>query len=75
MRPEIRRTSASCRNVGDFYALVIAQGYTVQMRKVMHSDGKTLSFDLPITADSQPNVTVDALFIKQRQLYQAESER
>ena len=27
----------------------------------MHTDGKTLSFDLPITADSQPNVTVDAL--------------
>ena len=56
---------------GDFYALVIAQGYTVQKREVMHSDGKTLSFDLPITADSQPNVTVDALFIKDNMLYQA----
>jgi hypothetical protein len=56
---------------GDFYALVIAQGYTVQKREVMHSDGKTLSFDLPITADSQPNVTVDALFIKDNTLYQA----
>jgi uncharacterized protein YfaS (alpha-2-macroglobulin family) len=54
-----------------FYALVIAQGYTVQMRNVMHSDGKTISFDLPITADSQPNVTVDALFIKDNTLYQA----
>ena len=56
---------------GDFYALVIAQGYTVQKREVMHSDGRTLSFDLPITADSQPNVTVDALFIKDNMLYQA----
>ena len=37
----------------------------------MHSDGKTLSFDLPITADSQPNITVDALFIKDNTLYQA----
>jgi uncharacterized protein YfaS (alpha-2-macroglobulin family) len=55
-----------------FYALVVAQGYTVQMRNVMHTDGKTLSFDLPITADSQPNVTVDALFIKDNTLYQAE---
>ena len=54
-----------------FYALVVAQGYTVQMRNVMHSDGKTISFDLPITADSQPNVTVDALFIKDNTLYQA----
>ena len=54
-----------------FYALVVAQGYTVQMRNVMRSDGKTLSFDLPITADSQPNVTVDALFLKDNTLYQA----
>ena len=37
----------------------------------MHSDGKTLSFDVPITADSQPNITVEALFIKDNTLYQA----
>ena len=54
-----------------FYALVIAQGYTAQKRDVMHSDGKTISFDLPITADSQPNITVDALYIKDNILYQA----
>lgn len=58
-------------NVDGFYALVIAQGYTVQKRDVMHADGRTLSFDLPITADSQPNVTVDALFIRDNTLYQA----
>jgi hypothetical protein len=55
-----------------FYALVTAQGYTLQKREVMHSDGKTLSFDLPITADSQPNITVQAIFIKDNTLYQAE---
>ena len=54
-----------------FYALVVAQGHTTQMRQVVHSDGKTISFDLPITADSQPNITVDALFIKDNILYQA----
>jgi hypothetical protein len=59
---------------GGFYALVIAQGFTVQKSEVMHSDGKTLSFDLPITADSQPNVTVDAMFIKDNTLYQATKE-
>jgi uncharacterized protein YfaS (alpha-2-macroglobulin family) len=57
-----------------FYALVIAQGDTVQKREVMHSDGNTLSFDLPITADSQPNITVDALFLKDDTLYQATKE-
>jgi hypothetical protein len=56
---------------GGFYALVIAQGNTVQKRDVMRSDGKTLSFDLPITAESQPNITVDALFLKDNTLYQA----
>jgi alpha-2-macroglobulin len=56
---------------GGFFALVTAQGYTVQMSQVMHTDGKTLSFDLPITTDSQPNVTLNALFIKDNTLYQA----
>jgi uncharacterized protein YfaS (alpha-2-macroglobulin family) len=54
-----------------FYALVVAQGYTVQKREVMHTDGKTIAFDLPITSDSQPNITVDALFLKDNTLYQA----
>ena len=65
--------SVVSENAG-FYALVVAQGYTVQKSEVMHSDGKTLSFDLPITADSQPNVTVDAIFIKDNTLYQASKE-
>ena len=56
---------------GGYYALVVAQGYTTQMREVVHTDGKTISFDLPITTDSQPNITVDALFLKGNTLYQA----
>lgn len=54
-----------------FYALVVTQGYTVGKREVMHTDGKTLSFDLPITTDAQPNMTVEALFIKDNTLFQA----
>lgn len=54
-----------------FYALVVAQGYAVSKREVMHTDGKTLAFDLPITADSQPNLTVEAFFIKDNTLFQA----
>ena len=41
-------------------------------QQVMHAPGKTLNFDLPITADSQPNVTVNAIFLKDDTLYQAE---
>ena len=58
-------------NVDDFHALVIATGYTEEFRKVMFSPGKTLSFDLPITADAQPNLSVTATFIRNDQLYQA----
>ncbi len=54
-----------------FHALVIAQGYTTQMKQVMQTDGKVLSFDLPITSDSQPNITVDAIYLKDNTLYQA----
>ena len=57
--------------VAGFHALVTATGYTAEFRKVLSTDGKTLSFDLPITHDSQPNLTVEATFIKDETLYQA----
>jgi uncharacterized protein YfaS (alpha-2-macroglobulin family) len=57
--------------VDNFHALVIATGYTVEFRKVLFSSGKALTFDLPITADAQPNLSVTATFIRNDQLYQA----
>ncbi len=57
--------------VAGFHALITATGYTAEFRKVLSTDGRTLSFDLPITHDSQPNLTVEATFIKDETLYQA----
>jgi uncharacterized protein YfaS (alpha-2-macroglobulin family) len=57
--------------VDSFHALVVATGYTTEFRKVLFSSGKALTFDLPITADSQPNLSVTATFIRNDQLYQA----
>ncbi len=54
-----------------FHALIITTGTSQIRRELMSSDGKTLSFDVPITAASQPNVTVDALFLKDNVVYQA----
>lgn len=54
-----------------FYALVIVEGSSEIMRQVMHSDGKTVSFDLPITAESQPNINVSVIFLRNNTLYQA----
>jgi alpha-2-macroglobulin len=59
-------------NVDSFHALVIATGYTVEFQKVMYSPGKSLTFDLPITADAQPNLELNVAFIRNDQLYQAD---
>jgi uncharacterized protein YfaS (alpha-2-macroglobulin family) len=60
--------------VGDvtgFSAMVTATGYTAEFRKTLTTAGQALTFDLPITKDSQPNLTVDAVLVKNGQLYQA----
>ena len=71
MRPVTSPTSASCRRRMGSTRWSSCKEIRCNARDVMHSDGKTISFDLPITADSQPNVTVDAFFIKDNTLYQA----
>ena len=58
-------------NVDNFHPLMIATGYTVEFRKVMFSPGKSLTFDLPITPDAQPNLELNVTFIRNDQLYQA----
>jgi uncharacterized protein YfaS (alpha-2-macroglobulin family) len=58
-------------NVDNFHPLVTATGNTVEFQKVMFSPGKSLTFDLPITSNAQPNLEVTAVFIRDNQLYQA----
>jgi uncharacterized protein YfaS (alpha-2-macroglobulin family) len=60
--------------VDNFHALVVAAGYSIEFQKVLSSEGRTLSFDLPITADSQPNLNVDVVFVQNDQLYQANKQ-
>ena len=60
--------------VGDltgFSAMVTVTGLTAEFRKSLTTTGQALTFDLPITKDSQPNLTIDAVLIKDNQLYQA----
>ena len=54
-----------------FHALVVVQGNAVLQREVMSSEGRTLSFDVPITAEAQPNVIVEAVYVRDGVLYQA----
>jgi uncharacterized protein YfaS (alpha-2-macroglobulin family) len=55
-----------------FYALVTASGSSLAYKQVLHSDGRTLNFDVPIDADSQPNLTVNAIVLSDGQLYRAD---
>jgi uncharacterized protein YfaS (alpha-2-macroglobulin family) len=57
-----------------FHALVVATGYSTEFRKVLSSDGETLTFDLPITVDSQPNLNVSAVFVRDGQLFEASKD-
>jgi uncharacterized protein YfaS (alpha-2-macroglobulin family) len=58
--------------VDGFHALITASGYTVEFRKVLNSSGKVLNFDLPITKDSQPNLTIDVVFLNDEKIYQGQ---
>ena len=58
-------------NVAGFHALITATGYTIEFNKVLNARGKNLTFDVPITTDSQPSLTVEAIFLKDDKLYQA----
>ena len=57
--------------VAGFHALVTATGDTEEFRRVVSSIGKTLTWDMPITSDSVPNLQVDAVFIQNDQMYEA----
>lgn len=57
--------------VAGFHALVTATGDAEEFRRVVSSEGKTLSWDLPITNDSVPNLQINAVFIQNGQMYEA----
>jgi uncharacterized protein YfaS (alpha-2-macroglobulin family) len=58
--------------VSGFHALVTAAGDSVLFRKVLASDGKTLTWDMPITGDAVPNLQVQAVFVQNDQMYEAQ---
>jgi uncharacterized protein YfaS (alpha-2-macroglobulin family) len=58
--------------VEGFHALITASGVSAEFQKVIDSPGKVLNFDLPITKQSQPNLTVDVVFLKDDKVYQGQ---
>jgi len=54
------------------WAVVTAEGNSVQSRQLIHATGASFAFDLPITKLAQPNLVVSALIIHENQLITAQ---
>src|ERR1035437_2068326 len=54
------------------WAVVTAEGESVQSRRLMHATGESFAFDVPITQQSQPNLIVKAVIVHENQLMTAQ---
>jgi alpha-2-macroglobulin len=54
------------------WALVTAEGNTVQARELLHSTGSSIAFDVAITKQSQPNLVVNAVIVHDDQIVTAQ---
>ena len=57
--------------VPEAWAVVTTEGDTIQSRQVLHASGESVSFDVPITRLAQPNLVINAFFVRNNQIYTA----
>ena len=53
------------------WAVVTTEGNTIQSRQLLHANGESVAFDVPITRLAQPNLVINAFFIRNNQIYTA----
>ena len=54
------------------WAVVTAEGESVQSRQLLHATGESFAFDVPITRLAQPNLVVSAVIVHENQLMTAQ---
>jgi hypothetical protein len=54
------------------WAVVTAEGDSVQSRQVMHATGTSFAFDVPITKLAQPNLVINAVIVHDNQVITAQ---
>ena len=54
------------------WAVVTAEGDSVQSRQLLHATGESFAFDVPITQQAQPNLVVSAVIVHDNQLITAQ---
>ena len=57
--------------VPDSYLLITTEARTVQSKKIVHATSQSITVDIPIQADNQPNVFVSAVFLHDNKIYQS----
>ena len=56
------------------WAVVTAEGESVQLRQLIHATGESFAFDVPITKLAQPNLVVSAVIVHENQLITAQKD-
>ena len=54
------------------WAVVTAEGESIQSRQLIHATGESFAFDVPITSKAQPNLVVSAVIVHDDQLITAQ---
>jgi uncharacterized protein YfaS (alpha-2-macroglobulin family) len=54
------------------WAVVTAEGESMQSRQLVHATGESFAFDVPITTKAQPNLVVSAVIVHEDQLMTAQ---
>jgi hypothetical protein len=54
------------------YLLVTTEGKTVQSKRIVHATAPTVTIDLPIQTDNQPNIYVTVAFLRDNKFYQGQ---
>ncbi|MGB9408609.1 MAG: alpha-2-macroglobulin family protein [Terracidiphilus sp.] len=54
------------------WAVVTAEGNSLQSRQLIHATGESFAFDVPITGKAQPNLMVNAVIVHEDQLITAQ---
>jgi hypothetical protein len=54
------------------WAVITAEGDSVQSRQVLHATGESFAFDIPITKLAQPNLVVSAIIVQNDQIITAQ---
>lgn len=55
----------------DAYLLVTTEARTIQSRKIVHATSPSVTVDIPIQSEQQPNTYVTAVFLHDNRLYQS----